>query len=65
MISSFFPSGLARHWRAKPEGKKEVWVGWRFTQGGGLRGLALGYYHAAPPGLRKGVRAERLIFSAE
>jgi len=26
MISSFFPSGLARLWRAKPEGKKEV--GW-------------------------------------
>jgi hypothetical protein len=29
-------------------------VGWRFTQGGGLGGLALGYYQAAPLGLRKG-----------
>jgi len=28
VISSFFPSGFARLWRAKPEGKKEVgWVG--------------------------------------
>jgi hypothetical protein len=26
MIPSFFPSGFARPWRAKPEGKKEV--GW-------------------------------------
>src|SRR5215471_20838522 len=47
---SFFPSGLARVWRAKPEGKKEVGVVWRFTQGDGLGGLALGYYHAAPRG---------------
>src|SRR5262249_16794166 len=47
---SFFSSGLARVWRAKPEGKKEVGVVWRFTQGGGLGGLALGYYHAAPRG---------------
>ncbi len=27
---------------------------WLFTQGGSLSGLALGYSHAAPPGLRKG-----------
>jgi hypothetical protein len=28
MIPSFFPSGFARPWRAKPEGKKEVgWLG--------------------------------------
>ena len=29
-------------------------VGWSFTQGGGLGGLALGYYQAAPLGLRNG-----------
>jgi hypothetical protein len=29
-------------------------VGWDFTQGGGLGGLALGYYQAAPPGLQGG-----------
>jgi phosphotransferase system glucose/maltose/N-acetylglucosamine-specific IIC component len=28
--------------------------GWFFTQGGGLGGLALGYYLAAPSGRRKG-----------
>ena len=29
-------------------------LGWvRFTQGGGLGGLGLGYYQAAPPGLRR------------
>src|SRR5437764_478244 len=40
---------------ARPTGrKKRGRVGWLFTQGGGLGGLALGYYHAAPPGRRKG-----------
>jgi hypothetical protein len=39
VISSFFPSGLARRGRAKPEGKKEIGLG--FTQGGGQGGLAL------------------------
>jgi hypothetical protein len=30
MVPSFFPSGFARPWRAKPEGKKELgWVGSR------------------------------------
>lgn len=52
MIFSFFLSGLARE-RAKPERKKRGCVGWLFTQGGGHGGLALGYYLAAPPGLRK------------
>ncbi len=33
--------------------EKRAWVGWPFTQGGGLGGLALGYYQAAPPGLWK------------
>jgi hypothetical protein len=41
--------------RSEPNWKgKRGWVGWPFTQGGGLGGLALGYYQAAPPGLRKG-----------
>jgi hypothetical protein len=41
-----FPSGLARLRRAKQKRKKEIgWVA--FTQGGGLNGLALGYYLAA------------------
>jgi len=52
MISCFF----LRFWRAscapKPK-EKRSWVGWPFTQGGGLGGLALGYYQAAPSGLRK------------
>ena len=30
--------------------KKRGWVGRLFTQGGGLGGLALGYYLAAPGG---------------
>jgi hypothetical protein len=29
-------------------------VVWSFTPGGGLGGLARGYYHAASPRLRKG-----------
>jgi len=33
-----------------------VYVG-RVTQGGGLGGLALGYYQAAPPGLHEGEAA--------
>jgi len=58
MIPSFFPSGLARQRRAKPEGKKEA--GWGlFTQGGGLGGVALGYYLSAPPGRRKGESGRR------
>ena len=42
-------------WRAlgAPNRKgKRGWVGWPFTQGGGLGGLALGYYLAAPSGRR-------------
>ena len=54
MISSFFPSGLARQGTRQTRRKKRGWVGWRVTQGGGLGGLALGYYQAAPPGLRRG-----------
>jgi hypothetical protein len=50
-IFSFFSSGLARHQRQTGR-KKRGWVGWRFTQGGGLGGLALGYCHSAPPGHR-------------
>jgi len=53
MISSFFLLG----WRAggaPTQKKKRGWVGWLFTQGVGLSGLALGYYHAAPSGLGKG-----------
>src|SRR5439155_1191388 len=34
--------------------EKRGWVGWLFTQGGGLGGLALGYCRAAPSGRRKG-----------
>ena len=63
MISSFFPSGLARRRRAKPEGKKEA--GWE----GSLPRAAASRLHpitarqaaalpgaiiAAPPGLGKG-----------
>ncbi len=40
--------------------KGEVGLGWRFTRGGGLGGLAPGYYQAAPPGLRRGMNDERL-----
>jgi hypothetical protein len=42
--------------RSEPSqsGKRRVWTGWPFTQGGGLGGLALGYYRAAPPGRRMG-----------
>jgi hypothetical protein len=41
--------------RAKPDWKKER-LGWvRFTQGGGLGGLALGYYHTAPRGAPEAV----------
>jgi hypothetical protein len=36
--------------RNQKEKKRLVWVA--FTQGGGLRGLALGFYHAASPRLR-------------
>jgi hypothetical protein len=50
MISSFFLSGLAR---ARQTRKKKGGLDWgRITQGGGLGGLALGYFHAALPGLR-------------
>ncbi|HZR20594.1 MAG TPA: hypothetical protein VFE51_25150 [Verrucomicrobiae bacterium] len=41
-------------WRARARQtrleKRKIGYGWRFTQGGGLGGLALGYYLAAPPG---------------
>jgi hypothetical protein len=39
MISSFFPSGLARCWRAKPEGKKEVGLGVRLPRAAALAAL--------------------------
>jgi hypothetical protein len=48
--------------------EKRGWVGRRLTQGGGLDGLALGYYQAAPLGLRNGEpagftgRGERIRF---
>jgi hypothetical protein len=58
MIPSFFPSGVALLWRPKPEGKKRLGGG-LFTQGGGLGGLALGYYLSAPPGRRKGESGRR------
>ena len=49
--SFFFRLGAPE---ARPTGRgKRRWVGWLFTQGVGLGGLALGYYQAAPPGLRK------------
>ena len=54
MIPSFSPSGIARRGRAKPGGEKEVGWGGSFTRSGGLSGLALGYYLAAPSGRRKG-----------
>jgi hypothetical protein len=64
MISSFFSSGLAHLNGAKPEGKKG-WVEWLFTQGGGLSGLALGYFLAAPSGAseasRRAGHAEELV----
>ncbi|HZR21263.1 MAG TPA: hypothetical protein VFE51_28540 [Verrucomicrobiae bacterium] len=51
MISSLF-SNLV--WRAQARQtrleKSEIGCGVAFTQGGGLSGLALGYYLAAPPG---------------
>ena len=51
MIPSLF-SNLV--WRARTRQtrleKREVGLRWRFTQGGGLGGLALGYYLAAPHG---------------
>jgi hypothetical protein len=51
MIPSLF-SNLV--WRAQARQtrleKREIGLGCRFTQGGGLGGLALGYYHAAPGG---------------
>jgi len=61
MISSpFFPlrfgAPLARQTGVK---KKRGRVEWLFTQGGGLGGLALGYYQAAPLGLRKGEPDDR------
>ena len=36
------------------ESKMISCCGVAFTRGGGLGGLALGYYQAAPPGLRRG-----------
>src|SRR5581483_5578752 len=51
MIPSLF-SNLV--WRARARQtrleKREIGYGVAFTQGGGLGGLALGYYLAAPPG---------------
>jgi hypothetical protein len=52
MIFSFFPSGLARL-RAKSEGKKEVEWGGPLPRAAASAAL-LGYYQAAPLGLRKG-----------
>jgi hypothetical protein len=54
MISSFFPSGLPRMLSGQTGRKKRGCGVWAFTPGGGLGGLARGYYQAAPPGLRKG-----------
>jgi len=39
VFSSFSVSGLARQ---TGNGKRGGWGGWRFTQGGGRGGLALG-----------------------
>jgi len=55
LISSFFPSTLARRRRAKVEGKKEVrcvvlYPGQRRRLRCAAAGLTLGYYHAAPSG---------------
>ena len=51
MISLFFPIWFgapgARQTRLE---KREIGCGVAFTQGGGLGGLALGYYLAAPRG---------------
>src|SRR5581483_5845092 len=51
MIPSLFPNLV---WRAGARQarleKREIGYGVAFTQGGGLGGLALGYYLAAPPG---------------
>jgi hypothetical protein len=53
MIPSFFPAGYACLARITGR-EKRAWLGWLFTQGGGLGGLAPGYYLAAPSGRRKG-----------
>ena len=47
---SFFPSGLVAPHARQTRRKKGGWVRWHFTQGGGLSGLALGYYLAARSG---------------
>jgi len=52
-LSPSFSSGLARLPARQTRRKKRL-GGWLFNQGGGLSGLALGYYHAAPSGLGKG-----------
>ena len=43
MISSLFSNLVWRAGAPNQIGKKRGWVGARFTQGGGLGGLALGY----------------------
>ena len=48
----FFPFRFGRSQRAKPEGKKGIGFEVAFSQGGGLHGLAPGYFLAAPPGRR-------------
>ena len=53
MISSFFPSGLARLRRAKPEGKKEAGWGGVLPRAAASAAL-LGYLLAAPLGRRRG-----------
>ena len=51
-----FPFRLGAPEARPTERGKRGWVGRPFTQGVGLGGLTLGYYQAAPPGLRNGER---------
>jgi len=44
--------------------KREDGCGVAFTQGGGLGGLTLGYYPAAPPGRRKANHAPEPVADA-
>ncbi len=53
MISSFFlPVGGPPARQTGREKSDGVW--WPFTRGGGLGGLAPGYFQTAPPGLLQG-----------
>ena len=54
IFSSFFSFRFGAPLARRTGRKKRGWVGWRVTQGGGLGGLALGHYQAAPLGLRTG-----------